>query len=160
MPYEKGWTAYVDGKEVEIEQVNVGFMAVLVGEGEHTVRFEYTAPGLTAGIVTTASAAVIFAVYMLLWARYKKKTPEKCVVRYPEGQKLAAKWAEEDRLLAEYEESLAAENAETCLDDDLPEMFVIEEEPETVDRVNDENDPLKIEDGFDGDGDDKESEVK
>ena len=160
MPYEKGWTAYVDGKEVEIEKVNVGFMAVLVGEGEHTVRFEYTAPGLKAGIITTASASVIFAVYMLLWALYKKKNPEKCVVRYPEGQKLAAKWAEEDRLLAEYEESLAAETEETDLDADLPEMFIITQEPETEDRVNDENDPLKIEDGFDNDGDDKESEVK
>lgn len=160
VPYEDGWTAYVDGKEVEIEKVNVGFMAVLVGEGEHTVRFEYTAPGLKAGIITTASASVIFAVYMLLWALYKKKNPEKCVVRYPEGQKLAAKWAEEDRLLAEYEESLAAETEETDLDADLPEMFIITQEPETEDRVNDENDPLKIEDGFDNDGDDKESEVK
>ncbi|MBQ1283953.1 MAG: hypothetical protein IIY18_03015, partial [Clostridia bacterium] len=74
--------------------------------------------------------------------------------------KLAAKWAEEDRLLAEYEESLAAETEETDLDADLPEMFIITQEPETEDRVNDENDPLKIEDGFDNDGDDKESEVK
>ena len=33
VPYDKGWTAYVNGREVEIEEVNAGFMAVKVGAG-------------------------------------------------------------------------------------------------------------------------------
>ncbi len=151
VPYEDGWTAYVDGKQTEIEKVNVGFMAVKVGAGEHTVRFRYVAPGLKLGTVATLGSALVFVVYLILWSLYKRKYPERCKVVYPEGKKLAAKWEEEDRLIAEYEESLMAE-AEVSDCTSVPDMFEVSEE--TPAEVNDKDDPLKIQDGFD------ESEVK
>lgn len=164
VPYEEGWTAYVDGVKVDIEKVNVGFMAVLVGEGEHTVRFEYMTPGLNIGLIITAFAIVLFAPYLVLWNVYKRKHPEKCIVRYPEGEKLLAKWAEEDKLLAEYEAELAAERAKadenpeqtenSGQNENIPDMFIVENEPDATPDINDENDPFKIDDGFD------EKEVK
>ena len=64
IPYDAGWTAYVDGVETEIERVNIGFMAVLVGEGEHTVEFKYVSPGFMTGLKISGAAAGAFAVYL------------------------------------------------------------------------------------------------
>ncbi|MBQ9558139.1 MAG: YfhO family protein [Clostridia bacterium] len=64
IPYDAGWTAYVDGVEAEIERVNVSFMAVLVGEGEHTVEFKYVSPGVVTGAKVSAAAAGVFIVYL------------------------------------------------------------------------------------------------
>ncbi len=76
IPYDSGWSATVDGEPVEIEKVNVGFMAVLVPEGEHTIRFEYDTPGLSMGILITVVCAGITLVYLLItyfYYRYKKQ---------------------------------------------------------------------------------------
>ena len=72
IPYDEGWSATVDGKPVEIEKVNVGFMAVLVpGDGaEHTIEFTYTTPGLWLGCAVTAGALLLTA---LLWLVLRKK---------------------------------------------------------------------------------------
>lgn len=104
VPYEDGWTAYVDGKKVDIEKVNIGFMAVLVGEGKHTVRFEYMTPGLKIGAAITGAASLGFVAYILLWYIYKRKNPDKCIAVYPEGKRMRAEWEEDDRLAAEWEE--------------------------------------------------------
>ena len=64
IPYDAGWTAYVDGVEAEIERVNVSFMAVLVGEGEHTVEFKYVSPGFFTGAKISAAAIGVFVVYL------------------------------------------------------------------------------------------------
>ncbi len=67
VPYEQGWTATVNGKDVDIEKVNVGFMAVEVPAGEVSkISFSYKTPGLNAGITVTAGSVVVFAVYMLI----------------------------------------------------------------------------------------------
>ena len=78
IPYDAGWTAYVDGVETEIERVNIGFMAVLVGEGEHTVEFKYVSPGFFTGLKVSAVAAAVFIVYIAadvaLAKRRKRRT--------------------------------------------------------------------------------------
>ena len=76
IPYDAGWTAYVDGVETEIERVNIGFMAVLVGEGEHTVEFRYVSPGFFTGLKVSAAATAVFVAYLVadvLLARRKKR---------------------------------------------------------------------------------------
>ena len=77
IPCDAGWTAYVDGVEAEIERVNVSFMAVLVGEGEHTVEFKYVSPGFLTGAKISAAAAVVFAAYLAtdaLLARRRRRS--------------------------------------------------------------------------------------
>ena len=73
IPYDSGWTAYVDGVETPIERVNVGFMAVLVGEGRHTVEFRYVSPGFFAGLAVSAVAAAVFAVYLGVCAVVRRR---------------------------------------------------------------------------------------
>lgn len=74
VPYEDGWSAYVNGEEVDIARVNVGFMAVRVSGGQvNEIRFNYKTPGLATGAVITAVCIVIFAAYMILIGRKKNK---------------------------------------------------------------------------------------
>ena len=77
IPYDAGWTAYVDGVEAEIVRVNVGFMAVLVGEGEHTVEFKYVSPGFITGAKVSAAATGILAVYWVSACLYDKRKKRK-----------------------------------------------------------------------------------
>ena len=51
LPYSTGWSAYVDGVETEVFQADTMFMAILVPEGNHEIRFAYCTPYLRAGAV-------------------------------------------------------------------------------------------------------------
>lgn len=75
VPYEKGWSATVDGQAVDIENVNVGFMAVKVkGDGqEHTIHFTYKTPGLKAGAAASCGAIVLSVIYIAYWSVKRKK---------------------------------------------------------------------------------------
>lgn len=54
VPADKGFTAYVDGKETPIYKVNLGLSAVLVPQGNHEVRFTFVPKGMKEGAVITA----------------------------------------------------------------------------------------------------------
>ncbi len=74
IPYEKGWSAQVNGQDVDVEKVNVGFMAVKVpANTDAEIRFTYKTPGLSAGLVVSAISGVGFVVYMFLWKGPKKR---------------------------------------------------------------------------------------
>ena len=77
VPYDKGWSATVNGEPVEIENVNNGFMAVLVPAGEATVRFTYKTPGLALGVKVTLISGFALLVYILIWFVLGKVNPEK-----------------------------------------------------------------------------------
>lgn len=67
VPYEQGWTAKVNGKAIDIQKVNVGFMAVEVPANKVSeITFEYETPGLKTGLAVTAGSVIVFAVYMLI----------------------------------------------------------------------------------------------
>ena len=110
VPYEEGgWTATVDGQPVEIEKVNVGFMAVRVPEGAHTVRFEYMTPGLPIGCIITLGALVVLGAYLAIVLLRRRRHPDRWWVEYPEGDRLARRFAADQ---AEEEAYLAALEAE------------------------------------------------
>ena len=74
IPYEKGWSAEVNGKPADIEKVNVGFMAVKVpGNTNAEIKFRYHTPGLAAGVAVTCASVVLFVVYMILWKVPRKR---------------------------------------------------------------------------------------
>ncbi|MBR2327814.1 MAG: YfhO family protein [Clostridia bacterium] len=85
VPYEDGWTAYVNGKEVDIERVNVGFMAVLCGEGENRIEFKFMPVGLRLGSAVTAVSILLFVVYLTVFAlvEHKRKKREGFVKTVP-----------------------------------------------------------------------------
>ena len=67
VPYEEGWTVYVDGKEVEAEAIGGGLIGIPLEQGEHIVKMVYKAPGYFPGICITLGAALIFG--LILWRR-------------------------------------------------------------------------------------------
>lgn len=77
VPYDEGWTAYVDGQKVDIEKVFAGLCAVPVDEGDHTIRFDYKVTWLKEGLIITcvsSGALVVYALACMLLARKKKDT--------------------------------------------------------------------------------------
>ena len=88
VPYEEGWTAYVNGKKAEIEKVNVGFMAVAVNEGENNIEFIYTTPGLYEGLIISIIAFIIFVAYILIIKKHRKKHCISYHGEWPEGEEL------------------------------------------------------------------------
>lgn len=88
VPYESGWKAYVNGKETDIEKVNVGFMAVLGNSGENEIEFVYTTPGLYLGIAVSLFAFLLFATYLFAVKKYRQKHPLQYCGEWPEGEEL------------------------------------------------------------------------
>ncbi len=72
IPYDKGFTAFVDGEETEIIPCDVAFMSVFVQPGEHNIRFEYHTRGLTLGILMSLTAAACLSLYV--WMLKRKNT--------------------------------------------------------------------------------------
>lgn len=50
VPYEKGWTAYVDGKKCKIYRMNSMYNGIILPKGTHQIRLCYFTPGLRTGI--------------------------------------------------------------------------------------------------------------
>lgn len=66
VPFDKGFTAYVNGVKTDIEKVDNGFMAVVVPEGESDIKFSYVTYGLETGIKISAAAFLIILLYTLI----------------------------------------------------------------------------------------------
>ncbi len=94
VPYNKGWTATVNGKAVQVEKVNAGFMAIPVDEGVSEIRFNYKNTGLGLGIGVTLGAVAIFIIYMLASLIYIKNHPSN--TEYHEGEALLEAWQADD----------------------------------------------------------------
>lgn len=95
IPYDEGWSATVNGKEVPVEKVNVGFMAVPVEAGDSEIVFTYKTPGLSLGVTVSVAAAVILAAYLLGVYLYRRKHPLADEI-YPEGEELLAVWERDE----------------------------------------------------------------
>ncbi len=65
VPYDRGFTAFIDDKEVEIEQVNNGLMAVVVPAGDHKITFSYETPFLNLSILICIIGIFLFIAYIL-----------------------------------------------------------------------------------------------
>lgn len=63
IPYDKGFTAAVDGNTVPIIPCDVCFMAVFIEAGEHTIRFTFHNRFYHLGIAVSAVSLVILLLY-------------------------------------------------------------------------------------------------
>ena len=74
IPFEKGWSAKVNNLDTEIEEVNIGFMAVRVpGHKKSVIRFNYMTPGLIEGIIISASSLIVFLSYLIFVFKMRKR---------------------------------------------------------------------------------------
>ena len=75
VPYDDGFTAYVNGEKADILRVDEGLMAVLCPAGASSIDFVYQAAGLSASRVVTAVAIPVWVVYVAYFVRRKTGAP-------------------------------------------------------------------------------------
>lgn len=66
IPYDKGFTATVDGSETRIYQANIGLSAIIVNKGKHLIRFEYFPRGLKEGCIISLCLLVLLSFFYLI----------------------------------------------------------------------------------------------
>ncbi len=63
IPYDKGWSAYQDGKKIEIKQAQTGFMKVDVPKGKGTITLSFIPNGLMTGAICSFTSLLLFGIY-------------------------------------------------------------------------------------------------
>ncbi|HFU3999977.1 TPA: YfhO family protein [Streptococcus suis] len=72
LPYDKGWSATIDGKPVSIQKAQNGFMKVDVEPGQTQAILTFTPQGFSIGMILSISTMCIFIGYQFYRYRYRK----------------------------------------------------------------------------------------
>lgn len=140
VPWEKGWSAEVNGVATDIEKVDYGLMAVLVPAGDSTIHFSYHTYGLDKGLMMTIAGAVMLIAYLLYMKKTEgdkqEKTPK------PAPKKKEEKKEEEPEDTSEDDDDDEEEEEED--DEDEEESFVPEKK-DTDDDDDDDDDDTSFE---------------
>lgn len=72
IPYQKGWTAFVDGKEMELQRANYMYMALPLEAGEHEIELRYEIPYIYTALWIMAGSLALFAVLLIVGAVRKR----------------------------------------------------------------------------------------
>ena len=62
IPYDKGFTIYVDDRKTNYDIVNVAFIGFKIGAGKHKIEVEYSSPLSKEGAIISISAIVLFCI--------------------------------------------------------------------------------------------------
>lgn len=63
IPYDKGWSAYQDGKKIEIKQAQTGFMKVDIPKGKGTITLSFIPNGFITGAICSFTSLLLFGIY-------------------------------------------------------------------------------------------------
>lgn len=72
IPYNKGWSATVNGKETEVMNIDNALIKIPVNQGENIIELKYTPQGLITGICLSALSAAVFAIYIIIKKKKEK----------------------------------------------------------------------------------------
>ena len=73
VPYDDGFTATVNGVPAEVEKVDNGLMAVAAPAGHSEIVFTYHTAGLRQSVAISAGAIVVYAVWVAVLHRKKRR---------------------------------------------------------------------------------------
>ena len=71
IPYEKGWSIYIDGEKAETFKVCGAMTGVRVKEGSHKIKLRYVPEGFPLG--TAASAVSLVLTGFIIWFEHRRK---------------------------------------------------------------------------------------
>ena len=74
IPYSKGWTAFVDDKEVEVLKANEHYIALRLAKGSHQIQLKYKTQGLVPGTAVSMITIVGFILYVCLERKKDRKS--------------------------------------------------------------------------------------
>lgn len=72
IPYDQGWSAYQNGKKLQIQQAQTGFMKIDVPEGEGTITLSFMPKGFVAGASCSLIAIIVFIFYDIQRKKYSR----------------------------------------------------------------------------------------
>lgn len=73
IPYDKGWSAKVDGKTASIEKIGGGFSGIQLEKGKHTIELNFVPYGFTIGAFISL---LFFIAICIIWRTNSKKRIE------------------------------------------------------------------------------------
>lgn len=72
LPYDNGWSIYVDGEKVKQGSINEALTTIDITAGTHDVKMKYSPEGFKLGVLIT-SICVIIVIVLFLAERYPEK---------------------------------------------------------------------------------------
>ncbi len=72
VPYDPGWTLYVDGAETDMDLFEDTFISMYLDEGTHTIALKYFPAGLIPGIIVSVICTLLFAGLYYIGRLHKK----------------------------------------------------------------------------------------
>jgi len=66
IPYSKGWSAYINGKETDIMEANGMYMAVMAEAGVNEILLKYETPGFMLGVKISIIAFFLLLIIALM----------------------------------------------------------------------------------------------
>ncbi|WP_295287847.1 YfhO family protein [uncultured Catenibacterium sp.] len=70
IPYEKGYTMYIDNKKVNAEKVNQAFLGCHISKGTHQIKITFTPPGYTLACIISTIGVILLALFYIYQRKY------------------------------------------------------------------------------------------
>ena len=70
IPYDKGWSATVDGKRADLLLINTGFIGLILEKGPHTVDLRFTPPYRMEGAVVSLISLLAYGFLLYRYGRF------------------------------------------------------------------------------------------
>ncbi|WP_129044559.1 YfhO family protein [Companilactobacillus metriopterae] len=74
VPYDKGWSAYDNGKKVPVQKSADSLSSIDISKGKHNISFNYSVPGLKLGWLVSLISLILFIGYAI-FIKFLKKGP-------------------------------------------------------------------------------------
>jgi uncharacterized membrane protein YfhO len=72
IPYDKGFTIYINDEKTNYERVNDAFIGFKIKKGEYKIEMIYKSPGYNLGLICSVVGFIIFSVIIVLDFRKKE----------------------------------------------------------------------------------------
>jgi uncharacterized membrane protein YfhO len=66
IPFDKGWKVKVDGKQTDVQLINIGFLGVFLERGQHSIELNYFPDYLWYSIGVSIFFSLIFIVLVFI----------------------------------------------------------------------------------------------
>jgi uncharacterized membrane protein YfhO len=73
IPFDKGWSAKVDGKKEPLFMINIGFTGLLLDKGEHNIELSFLPPFYYTGAYISLISVFLFILILAIKFLIEKK---------------------------------------------------------------------------------------